>query len=304
MESYRASKKVIVKGACYFIGDGSSINIQKDPWVPWIQGFIPTPRNEDDLQVPILVSHLIVSELHSWKSWLVRELFDSQLAQAILSLPLPSRPKLDELIWIPDSKGHFSVKSAYLATKESSLAPLANGINWIKLWKLNAPERIKMLLWRIEVNALPTRENLMTKMHIEDPNCVFYKQEIENLCHVFFRCPASKAIWFSTCQGLRTERIVIAHPEDIVKLVLDPPSGFEDAQQQWQTSLIMALTIKETWKSRNNALQHNAVWDVTTSSQHIQHKFYEFSLVSPYTNPPLPMPTTQHWSPPPPCQLD
>lgn len=99
------------------------------------------------------------------------------------------------------------------------------------------------------------------------------------MCHIFFRCPASKAIWFSACWGLRTEQLVLSHPEDIVKLVLDPPSGFEDAQKQWQTSLIMALTIEEIWKSRNNALQHNAAWDVTISIQHIHHRFYEFSLV-------------------------
>ena len=178
--------------------------------------------------------------------------------------------------------------------------PPTNDINWIKLWKLNAPERIKMLLWRIGVNALPTRENLMTRLHIEDPNCVFCKQEIENLCHIFFRCPAAKAIWFSACWGLRTEQLVLSHPEDIVKLVLDPPSGFEDAQQQWQTSLIMALTIEEIWKSRNNALHHNAAWDVTTSIQHIHHWFYEFSLVSPHTNPSPSLLAPQHWFPPPP----
>ena len=111
-----------------------------------------------------------------------------------------------------------------------------------------------MLLWRIGVNALPTRKDLTTRLHIEDLSCVFCKREIETLSHLFFRCPASKAIWFSACWGLRTEQLVLSQNEDIVKLVLDPPSGFEAAQQQWQTSLLMALTIDEIWKSRNNAL--------------------------------------------------
>ena len=32
-------KKIIIKGACYLMGDGASINVWLDPWVPWIQDF-------------------------------------------------------------------------------------------------------------------------------------------------------------------------------------------------------------------------------------------------------------------------
>ena len=38
------AKKVVIKGVCYLIGDGASINIWMDPWVPWIQNFKPRPR--------------------------------------------------------------------------------------------------------------------------------------------------------------------------------------------------------------------------------------------------------------------
>lgn len=37
-------KSIIVKGACYLIGDGTSINVWQDPWVPWIDGFRPKPK--------------------------------------------------------------------------------------------------------------------------------------------------------------------------------------------------------------------------------------------------------------------
>ena len=70
----------------------------------------------------------------------------------------------------------------------------------------------------------------------------------------FSDAPPPKLSGFQLVGGLRTEQLVLSQNEDIVKLVLDPPSGFEAAQQQWQTSLLMALTIDEIWKSRNNAL--------------------------------------------------
>ena len=42
--SWRAiekAKQLIVKGACYIIGDDQSINVWSDPWVPQLQGFKP-----------------------------------------------------------------------------------------------------------------------------------------------------------------------------------------------------------------------------------------------------------------------
>ena len=35
-----SSKSLVTKGACYLVGDDTSINIWNDPWVPWLQGFI------------------------------------------------------------------------------------------------------------------------------------------------------------------------------------------------------------------------------------------------------------------------
>ena len=42
--SWRAiekAKQLIVKGACYIIGDDQSINVWSDLWVPQLQGFKP-----------------------------------------------------------------------------------------------------------------------------------------------------------------------------------------------------------------------------------------------------------------------
>ncbi|XP_075649813.1 putative mitochondrial protein AtMg00310 [Castanea sativa] len=120
------AKKIIVKGACYTIGTWTSINVWTNPWVPWIEGFIPTPKEEVYSQHPILVSHLIDPNLHCWKHNLVKELFNPPSAQAILSIPIPSRPLPDKFIWTPDPKGNFSVKSTY-HTSRSHLPSLPHG---------------------------------------------------------------------------------------------------------------------------------------------------------------------------------
>nr|XP_023921351.1 uncharacterized protein LOC112032807 [Quercus suber] len=83
------AKAIIRQGACYLIGDGSSVSVWEDPWVPWIQGFSPKPREDAFSQIPMLVSQLINDELRYWNAALVNEIFDTESARAILSISPP-----------------------------------------------------------------------------------------------------------------------------------------------------------------------------------------------------------------------
>ena len=112
-KAIKKTKGVITKGACYMIGDGKSIDVWLDPWVPWVQGYIPSPRNASTPLTPLTVAQLIHPKFHCWKALLIHELFTLLDAQAILSIPIPIRPRTDKLVWMPDLKGCFSVKSAY-----------------------------------------------------------------------------------------------------------------------------------------------------------------------------------------------
>ncbi|KAK9994548.1 hypothetical protein SO802_024251 [Lithocarpus litseifolius] len=45
------AKSIVSKGACYLIGDGKSVDIWLDSWVPWIQGFTLAPKSASTLRV-------------------------------------------------------------------------------------------------------------------------------------------------------------------------------------------------------------------------------------------------------------
>ena len=117
------------------------------------------------------VAQLIDQDHRTWKTNLVMDIFNPISANAILSIPIPSRSSPNKLMWILDSKGLFSVKSAYKELLPSNPSQAPSGVNWSKLWKLRGPERIKMFLWRIAANVLPTKENLMSRLGIHDPGC-------------------------------------------------------------------------------------------------------------------------------------
>ena len=90
--------RAIEKGACFLLGDGKSINVWDDPWVPWIKGFRPKPRIDDYLQLPIKVHHLLDHTSKAWDEDMVIEIFSSEAVQAILTIPIPNTPRQDRLI--------------------------------------------------------------------------------------------------------------------------------------------------------------------------------------------------------------
>lgn len=168
-------KEIIVKGACYLIGDGASINVWLDLWAPWIPNFIPKPAQPAFAKTPLAVSMLINGPPKCWNESLIHHLFEHSSAEAILSIPLASHQSFDKLIWVPCPKGEFAVKSAYkVANPILSQSPLSDQL-WRRLWKIKVPERIKMLLWRIALNSISVKEILAQRMGLENQVC--------ELCH-------------------------------------------------------------------------------------------------------------------------
>ena len=246
-----------------------------------------------------MVSHLINPDLHCWIPNLIRDLFDPASVQAILNKSIPTTPTPDKLIWVPDSRGSFSVKSAYHSIHTLSSQPIPTNTNWKKLWSLKFPEKTKMFLWRLGVNVFPTRENLSKRIHVADPSCLFYRDNLETPYHLFIKCNASRALWFSACQGFRSEDVVISHPEDIVKIILNPPKFLGNNTDVKKVYLNMALILEEIWLSRNRMLHRNCSWDLAATIHSIHSRFHECSL-SLYTPTTPKTPTTQHlWTPSP-----
>nr|XP_023871503.1 uncharacterized protein LOC111984114 [Quercus suber] len=155
-----------------------------------------------------------------------------------------------------------------------------------------------MLLWRIGVNVLPTKENLLNRLQVSDVCCLFCKDSIESSSHLFFNCPASRSFWFAVCWGLKTEDLAISHPEDIIKFCMKPPNFLCEDIEKGQVLLRMVFTIEEIWLARNRALHHNCRWDVSSSVGMVLTRCSEFAaIISPCTDHVFPTPV-HAWSPP------
>ena len=169
-----------------------------------------------------MVSQLINASYRSWKINLLQELFDPTSVQAIIQIQIPLSPRPNKPIWVLDQNGNFSVKSAYRASHDQSPSNAPYNVPWQRVWRLRPPEITKMLLWRMGQNAIPTKENIVLRIGEGGPNYVLCGENIENCCHLFFKCNIARALWFASCDGLRSDSILISTNEDIVKFIVSP----------------------------------------------------------------------------------
>nr|KYP38216.1 Putative ribonuclease H protein At1g65750 family [Cajanus cajan] len=146
------------------IGDGSSINIWKDPWLRNSHSSFVTsiaPQGYESLTVHDLIDHT----LHKWDSYRVHSLFNDQDSQTILAMPLlnPSRP--DSLAWRLNTNGSYSVRTAYHHLMEHVISNNTLRVqgDWMNLWNLKIPHSTQIFLWRLMRGCIPTRLNLQQK---------------------------------------------------------------------------------------------------------------------------------------------
>jgi hypothetical protein len=199
-------RDLIKQGLIWRVGDGLSINIWEDPWVP--RGITRRPTTHRDRhQLLERVCDLICPVTGQWDQDLVRQTFNEDDAEQILTIPILEG--FDDFpAWHPDPKGVFSVRSAYklrlklqdVAAGETSSSTAANpttgaSSKWQMIWSLNTPRKISMFLWRLGHNSLPVKMNLRRRGLDLDTLCPMCHRLDEDCGHIFLKCKFAKSVW-------------------------------------------------------------------------------------------------------------
>lgn len=106
-------RKVLEAGFRWSIGNGASVRIDKDPWLPLAGDF--KPRRIDADEGFTWVRQLINDDMATWKEEVISRLFFPDHARCILSIPLSWTNKPDAMVWHFTHSGHYSVSSGYMA---------------------------------------------------------------------------------------------------------------------------------------------------------------------------------------------
>ena len=192
--SMLAAQPILKKGCYWRVGNGASIWVLKDCWLPNqpIKKILFQPKEEI---WEWKVSNLIAWPNHQWDKERINAMFHPFDADAILQVPLSRRVVQDVVVWFGSKKGNYAVKSGYYVAKqlrmeESNLGESSrqgmNGAFWSRIWQANVPNKIKKISWRACLNILPTQANLARRRVVEEAWCNSCQLQDESVFHVLW----------------------------------------------------------------------------------------------------------------------
>jgi hypothetical protein len=243
---------LLKKGLIWRVGDGNSIKIWGDKWVPNpISYEVQSPIRFFDQDAR--VSRLIDEATKWWNIELVSDIFNREEATAICTLGIcPGRQK-DKLIWAGTKNGCFSVRSAYHLAKsygEAEVGSCSNGdkekVFWNMIWRIPVSRVVQHFLWKACNNILPTKENLYKKRITEDSLCPVCKSEIETVGHILWSCESSKDVWAECGRSIQKCHSAEEGFPDILEKLVDRLS-----EEEMQLAVGVARQI---WLRRNSVI--------------------------------------------------
>ena len=145
-----AAQHLVKQGICWNVGNGESIRVWGDRWLPSSSTFkVVSPR----LFMPadLRVSELISQETVSWKMQVIDALFLPHKANIIKSIPLSTLLPPDKTIWAATTNGSFSVRSSYRLAMKNTRSDNAGSSSdgrglrhfWRRIWRLSVPHKIR-----------------------------------------------------------------------------------------------------------------------------------------------------------------
>ncbi|CAL8094550.1 unnamed protein product [Prunus armeniaca] len=245
-------------GLRWRIGDGKSVHVTRDPWLPMPYHFMvrtPSPL------LPEKVSDLIDPVLRQWDVHTVCRLFNEE-ADSILAMALSRFGCSDRLMWHFTKDGLYTVKSGYRVAVELD----SNGLLgrrgdggtsvdrggrrlWKSIWELNVAGKIRHFIWRCCRNYLAVRCNLRQRGMQVDLTCPSCQQPNESVAHLLFQCNYARLFWFACPIQLDVRSLQGGTFADIWLELCD-----RFAQESRKDELLSSIAygLWRLWKCRNS----------------------------------------------------
>ncbi|XP_026459259.1 uncharacterized protein LOC113359908 [Papaver somniferum] len=191
--------EIVQQHSIWIVQCGTKINIWLDNW---IIGFNSPPVPIMGLYSIVtftLVCDIFLPNTRTWNENLIQSLFNHETTTAILNMNVSTTGE-DYLIWKPDRKGKFSVKSAYDTLCVSQVDNTIGGdtiptIVWKTLWHTKVPNRMQLFVWKCLKDIVHVRDKISRYKHEVEPHCVLRNHSTETTSHLLSQCNYAKEIW-------------------------------------------------------------------------------------------------------------
>ncbi|KAL0439338.1 UNVERIFIED_CONTAM: putative ribonuclease H protein [Sesamum latifolium] len=195
--------------------------------------------------------------------------------------------------------GKFSAKSAFREIQLSkSTQNQEDETVGKRIWSLDLHNRLKIFIWRLLFDVLPTKGKLGQFLQIPNTECSLCDWQVENAHHLFLCCPFAERIWILSKWQVRLHLLSHLTLREWFLAISNPnSSSFPDQSTQKEFITTWAITLERIWKARNDKVHGNdqqtleAIAAGILKSSNEYWKVRNARLVQTKTN--------EEWSPPP-----
>jgi ribonuclease HI len=226
-------KELVQQGLRWGIGNGLHARILEDNWIPDVvadnlRPLIPLPRGAT-------VSYLMDADTGSWDADMVRGCFENSVARKILQIPLSCHGGDDFPSWPHAKCGIYTVLQSDMTGEEKL---------WKKLWNIKAPGKMKITLWRLAHDCLPSGFQLRQRNIPAEETCNFCNR-MERAEHSVLFCPYAAEVWraVKAAYPVHLRRKHFVSPK---YWVLDFLGRSNDRE-----AMILAVSVWHLWEARN-----------------------------------------------------
>ncbi|KAK8545753.1 hypothetical protein V6N12_026575 [Hibiscus sabdariffa] len=135
------------------------------------------------------VADLINHSEKVWKLDILHELFEEDQDERICSIPISRGVYIDDIIWRLEGSGCYTVKSGYRLLQNASRAMVPHiSAFFSDVWSVELPPKVRITMWRIANNFLPTYDNLQRRRLVVINICPFCDSPGETVVHLMRDC--------------------------------------------------------------------------------------------------------------------
>ncbi|XP_020190758.2 uncharacterized protein [Aegilops tauschii subsp. strangulata] len=277
-------RELLREGVVWRIGDGTSIKIHHDNWLPR-HGSLK-PLGQQYIAGITHVRHLLDESGVAWDMNKVERMFTPGDAEDIKQTVIGGPNMRDYMAWNFSNNGQFSVKSAYhlcmslSGVKTGQLGssmPSRDHKAWLALWDTNAPGKAKIHAWRLMKNGLAGGNELHRRRIKPGVFCCAFGRE-ETTFHRFWACPHSVLFWKHLCED-KGEPVVQPPMMDgsLNSLVAWLKSWFADAGAAERETMIHALY--GLWCARNETRDGKRIQEARELAERVHPHIQEWRQV-------------------------
>ena len=157
-----------------------------------------------------------------------------------------------------------------------------------KIWKSKVHDRLKMFLWRVASDILPTKDKLTSFFPAMDPKCPLCDASPESSLHLFVYCQAARFLWAGNEWGCRSDAMQFDCPGQFINFLLSPQVSFHGSSDKEGFLLFGALVLENLWFARNQAIHKGSKFSPNKEIQVVLKKIFEHRVA--LTDVPLVLP--------------